>query len=131
MHKYILAMLSICVAVPVYAGAVDDLQQEYKAAGVASFSAERGAQLWSAQHKDAESGKLINCQTCHTTDLKRAGQHNKTGKAIEPMAPSVNPKRLTEVKQINKWFTRNCKQVLGRECTAQEKGDVLEFLKKQ
>ncbi|MCW8907187.1 MAG: DUF1924 domain-containing protein, partial [Sedimenticola sp.] len=51
------------------------------------------------------------------------------GKAIEPMAPTVNPKRLTEVKQIKKWFVRNCKWTLGRECTAQEKGDFLAYLK--
>jgi hypothetical protein len=56
------------------------------------------------------------------------GKHAKTGKAIEPMAPSVNPKRLSDEKQIRKWFSRNCKWTLGRECTAQEQGDVLLYL---
>jgi len=29
---------------------------------------------------------------------------------------------------VAKWFRRNCKTVLGRECTAQEKGDILTYL---
>ena len=44
------------------------------------------------------------------------------------MAPSVNPKRLTDRSKIEKWFKRNCKWTLGRECTPQEKGDILTFL---
>ncbi|MFK5970948.1 MAG: DUF1924 domain-containing protein [Candidatus Marithrix sp.] len=30
--------------------------------------------------------------------------------------------------QIRKWFKRNCKWTLGRECNAQEKGDILKFI---
>jgi Domain of unknown function (DUF1924) len=70
------------------------------------------------------------CTTCHTTNLKGAGK-TSAGKVIDPMAPSVNPNRLTDAKEIEKWFRRNCKQVLGRECSPQEKGDVLNFLKTQ
>ena len=47
------------------------------------------------------------------------------------MARSVNPERLTEVKKLNKWFLRNCKWTYGRECTAQEKGDILVWLSDQ
>jgi len=39
------------------------------------------------------------------------------------MSPSVNPDRLTDSKKVNKWFKRNCKWTLGRECTAQEKSN--------
>ena len=45
------------------------------------------------------------------------------------MAPSVNAARLSSRKQIEKWFKRNCKWTLGRECSAQEKGDLLAYLK--
>ena len=31
----------------------------------------------------------------------------------------------TDPEHIEKWFTRNCKWTLGRECTPQEKGDFL------
>ena len=52
-----------------------------------------------------------------------------TGKAIEPLAPSANPKRLTDPEHIEKWFLRNCKWTLGRECTPQEKGDFLVMIR--
>ncbi|HCS12500.1 MAG TPA: hypothetical protein DIW28_01710, partial [Zetaproteobacteria bacterium] len=44
-------------------------------------------------------------------------------KRIEPMAPSVNPERLTDPAKIEKWFGRNCEWTIGRDCTAQEKAD--------
>jgi hypothetical protein len=44
------------------------------------------------------------------------------------MAPSVNPARFTNTSKVEKWFKRNCKDVLNRECTAQEKGDVITYL---
>ncbi|MCP4267412.1 MAG: DUF1924 domain-containing protein, partial [Candidatus Brocadiaceae bacterium] len=67
--------------------------------------------------------------TCHGSDLNQAGKHVRTNKLIKAMAPSANPERYTKVKKIKKWFLRNCKWTLGRECTAQEKGDVLAYLK--
>jgi hypothetical protein len=47
---------------------------------------------------------------------------------IEAMAPSVNPQRLTDAAKVEKWFGRNCKDVLERNCTAQEKGDYIQYL---
>lgn len=44
------------------------------------------------------------------------------------MAPSANPERLTDVRKIEKWFKRNCKWTLGRECSAQEKTDLLLYI---
>ncbi len=55
----------------------------------------------------------------------------RTGKAIEPLAPSVNPKRLSDTAKVEKWFTRNCKWTVGRACAPQEKGDVLSFIRAQ
>ncbi|TBR21868.1 MAG: DUF1924 domain-containing protein, partial [Candidatus Nitrosotenuis sp.] len=31
-------------------------------------------------------------------------------------------------KFVEKWFKRNCKETLERECTPQEKGDFLAYL---
>ena len=99
----------------------------YSQAGGRDFSAERGRDFWNRKQA-VEDGAALNCATCHGTDLRQSGRHNKSGKVIEPMAPSVNPARYTDMEKLEKWFTRNCKQVVKRECTAQEKGDVLRYL---
>jgi len=103
------------------------LYQHYAKAGGKSFNAERGKAFWLADHV-GDNGEKMNCTNCHGTDLGKPGKHNKSGKVIEPMAPSANPERYTDLEKVEKWFTRNCKQVLRRECTAQEKGDVLRYL---
>ena len=105
--------------------AVDDLLGQYRAAGATSFDKSAGAALW---QKDFD-GK--SCTSCHGADLTQPGKHKKTGKSIKPMAASLNPERLTDSSKIEKWFLRNCKWTLGRECTAQEKGDVLIWLREQ
>lgn len=107
--------------------AVDTLLADYRQQGVTDFNAEAGRQLWNREFQ-TKAGKPRSCATCHSGDPRRVGKHAKTGKAIEPMAPSVNPKRLSDEKDIRKWFSRNCKWTLGRECTAQEQGDVLLYL---
>ena len=107
--------------------AVDTLQADYRQQGVTQFDAEAGRQLWNREF-NTQTGPARSCAGCHSDDPRRVGKHVKTGKAIEPMAPSVNPKRLTDEKHMRKWFHRNCKWTIGRECTAQEQGDVLEYL---
>jgi hypothetical protein len=54
----------------------------------------------------------------------------KTGKAIAPLAPAANAERFTDAGKAEKWFRRNCNDVLGRACTASEKADVLAYLLK-
>ena len=92
-----------------------------------SFSSQRGEKLWNSQF--TVSGQQRSCASCHTTDPRQVGKHIRTGKVIQAMAPSVNADRITDQSKINKWFKRNCKWTLGRVCTNQEKGDVLEYLK--
>ena len=87
------------------------------------FSAPRGQQLFTATH-----GREWSCATCHTADPRQAGRHATTQKAIAPLAPSANADRFTSSAKVDKWFRRNCGDVLGRPCTPQEKGDVLAWL---
>ena len=84
----------------------------------------------SAMAADANHGKelFLACAACHTSDPTAEGRHLKTGRAIEPMAVSVNPGRFTDPDEVEKQFGRDCKNVLGRPCTAQEKGDFITFL---
>ncbi len=113
------------------ADAVADALASYQAQGAGPFDAAAGARRWTENHTDAETGKPINCASCHHADLRRSGQHIRTLKPIEPLAPAANPQRLTDVKKIEKWFLRNCKGTWGRECTAQEKGDFLVYIQGQ
>ena len=87
------------------------------------FSAERGRQLFTSTH-----GREWRCATCHTEDPRAGGRHASTQKPIKPLAPAANPGRFTDAANVEKWFRRNCKDVVGRECTASEKGDLLAWL---
>ena len=44
------------------------------------------------------------------------------------MSPNTNPERFSDAAKVNKWFKRNCNDVLKRECTAEEKGNLLTYL---
>jgi hypothetical protein len=69
----------------------------------------------------------VSCATCHTADPRNQGK-TRANKVIEPMAPNVNPKRFTDRAKVEKWFGRNCRDVLERACTAQEKGDYVAYM---
>lgn len=124
-------MLIVSLFASAAAGAdvVDERLAAYKAQGASGFSAAAGQALWNKSFKDAKTGESRNCAACHTGNLRDPGKHAETGKLIEPMKPAVNPKRLSDAKQIEKWFLRNCKWTYGRECTPQEKGDFLLFIR--
>lgn len=111
------------------ASPVDDLLAEYGALGAGKPAAESGRDMWTREFPDPKGGQKRSCVSCHGVNLSLPGKHIKTGKPIDPLAPSVNPKRLTETKKIRKWFKRNCKWTLGRECTPGEKADFLEYLR--
>lgn len=91
--------------------------------GLQEFSAARGESFFKAKHANDWS-----CASCHTNNPAAPGKHAKTGKAIDPLAPSANAERFTSPKKVAKWFKRNCNDVLDRVCTPQEKGDVLAYL---
>jgi hypothetical protein len=90
------------------------------------FSAEEGKKLFFLE-KTKSNGDKVGCTTCHTSDPKATGK-TRANKTIDPLAPVVNPKRFTEVAQVEKWFQRNCKDVLERPCTNDEKGNFVKYM---
>ncbi len=129
-HKLMLALMAVSglTAQPALAETPNEIlaaiQKEAAATpGFQGFSATRGENFFKARH-----GGEWSCASCHTDNPAAPGKHAKTGKVIEPLAPSANAERFTSPKKVGKWFKRNCNDVLSRECTPQEKGDVLSYL---
>ena len=92
-----------------------------------TFDAKRGEEIFSSKHM-GKKGKEVSCETCHTTNLANSGENIFTGKTIEPLSPKANPKRLTDITEIEKWLKRNFNDVYNREGTSTEKGDVLTYI---
>ena len=120
---------AVWVATPVFAETPQEILD--------GFTAQAKTELPDFKGFDAERGKLFfndthgndwSCASCHTSNPVNAGKHAKTDKVIEPLAPSANAERFTDPKKVDKWFKRNCGDVLDRECTALEKGDFLTYL---
>jgi mono/diheme cytochrome c family protein len=88
-----------------------------------AFSAARGETFFKQKNVKDQS-----CAACHTENPAATGKHSTSGKLIEALAPAANPERFTDPAKVAKWFRRNCNDVLERECTAQEKGDVIAYL---
>ena len=133
MKKVIMILVSLAAASAYASEAViTQMQVGYRAEGGETFSAARGKSMWSQTHTQQNSGKAVSCATCHTGNLKQEGSHIRTGKVIHPMALSMaDSDRLNDPAKIEKWFKRNCKWTLGRECTAQEKGDFLAYFQSE
>ena len=89
-------------------------------------SARRGAEFYARRF--AVSEKMPACVSCHTDSPVQAGRHVVTGKAIKPLAPRAEAARFSDPAKTEKWFRRNCTEVLGRECSAAEKADFVQFL---
>jgi hypothetical protein len=98
-------------------------------AAFVDFSAEKGQVFFQGKHAGGKADSP-SCTSCHTTNVKGTGK-SRAGKEIAPMAASANSKRFTDYADVEKWFTRNCPDVLGRECSLTEKGDVLAYLLSQ
>jgi hypothetical protein len=127
MKIYVFVPLLMLPAIA-HSDAVESLLDKYRQQGVEAFSAIKGEVRWNQANTDNSDR---SCSDCHGSNLAQMGKHAKTGKRIEPMAPSVNSERLTDSAKIEKWFRRNCKWTLGRACTPQEMGDFLVFLQQQ
>ena len=98
---------------------------------LAGYTAQSGQPANAAKGEDffkASHGQTWQCTSCHGKSPLVGGRHASTDKVIEPLAPAANPKRFTDSSKVEKWFRRNCKDVLARECTATEKADMLAWL---
>jgi cytochrome c553 len=137
MHRNVAALLLAASLALMFPGAgiagprEEQLDKYASAARAASpafagFSAARGKTL----HTQAFAGGKPDtpaCTSCHGNDTRGASR-NPAGKSIEAMALSASPSRYNDPAKVEKWFKRNCNEVLGRECTPLEKGDWLTFM---
>ena len=73
-------------------------------------------------------GKQIACASCHTANPADAGKHAVTKKVIQPLAPAANAKRFSNLDKVEKNFEKHCLDIIGRDCTAQEKGNFIAYL---
>ncbi|WP_374316021.1 DUF1924 domain-containing protein [Aquabacterium sp.] len=124
-------VISICLsglvltmsAAGVRAATPAELLARYQADSGAPAQAVRGQRFFTSRH-----GGEWSCASCHGNPPTGQGKHASTGKVIAPLAPAFNPERLTNEAKVDKWFRRNCRDVLARECTSAEKADVLAWL---
>ena len=89
-------------------------------------SAKRGETLF--RQRFAHNDKMPACTSCHTDSPLNAGQHAVTGKAIRPLAVAANGERFADPAKVEKWFGRNCKEVVGRACTPGEQADFVAYM---
>ena len=105
------ALIALMLPVAGLASPREELLSQYAAAakaaspGFSGFSASRGEKLHFA--------------TFHS---------GKPDTPSDAVAISVTPTRYSDPAKVEKWFKRNCNDVLGRECTALEKGDWLSYM---
>ena len=116
----VLAML--CLVNVAFSATPQELFKFYESqSGIASSA--RGEQFFNVKH-----GKEWSCASCHENPPNHDTKHIVTGKLIKPLSPNSNPERFSDQSKVEKWFKRNCNDVLGRECAAQEKADMLSWL---
>ena len=131
MRKYWM-LLGLLVSANILAATPQELLKQYEvqakqeSVAFAGFSADSGASFFRAERAHS-NGQKVSCATCHTSDPKNQGK-TRANKIIEPMAPVVNAQRFTDAAKVEKWFGRNCKDVLERACTAKEKGDYIQYM---
>jgi hypothetical protein len=86
----------------------------------------RGEKLYRGKFSGGKTAD--SCTACHTDNAKAVGRHVRTSKAIDPLAPVAQRDRFTDPEKVEKWFKRNCNDVLGRACSPQEKADFTAYM---
>lgn len=126
-----LSFRTACVAVVcslpwvTWADTPSAIAQHYVQSAPAGFvpSVQRGEKLFRQAFGVSET--MPACTSCHTERPTQNGQHAVTGKTIRPLAVAANSARFTDPAKVEKWFGRNCREVIGRDCTASEKADFV------
>ncbi len=116
-------ILAAALAGTAWAGTPQEQLGALSAQAGRSPNGAQGQQFFNAKH-----GREWSCASCHNAQPTGEGKHANTGKTIAALAPTFNPERFTDPAKSEKWFRRNCNDVLARECTAAEKADVLAWL---
>lgn len=116
--------LAVAVATTGLAATPAELEAAYRGTTSGPAAPDRGERLFTSPH-----GGEWSCATCHGVVPTKAGRHAATGKSIAPLAPASNPERFVDAAKTEKWFRRNCNEVMGRECSAAEKADVISWLR--
>lgn len=116
--------ISATLSIAAQAASPSELLADYTARAGSPSSATRGQEFFTRTH-----GREWSCASCHGVVPTQVGKHASTGKAIGALAPAFNTERFTDAAKTEKWFRRNCNDVVGRECTAAEKADVLHWLR--
>lgn len=129
--KAFITLLLLASANPTFAETPANLLSGYAAEAAKTSpgftpSAKRGQSLFTNEW--GVSQKMPNCTTCHGKNIKAEGKHVVTEKRIAPFSPAANPERFSSAAKVEKWFKRNCTEVVGRECTAAEKADFIQFI---
>lgn len=103
-----------------YAAHVQGIDPAYK------LTAEAGRAFYVKKY--TRKGKEESCSSCHTDSPANKGKHSETGNAIQPLSPVVNPKRFSDLQKVETKFKKHCNDIIGRDCSPQEKGDYITYL---
>jgi hypothetical protein len=127
MSRSTFLMLALCLAAgsAVQAATPAEILAGYTAGLSMPPVPERGRQLFTTNF-DKTMG--LSCSSCHGAVPTKPGKDAVTDKRIEALAPAFNDKRFRDKTKVEFNFKMNCKDVVGRECTASEKADVLAWL---
>lgn len=122
------ALCLLLLSLTGHAETPQQIRQAYAGEAPAGFtpSGKRGEAFF--QQRFAINDKMPGCTSCHTDKPQNAGQHAITGKTIRPIAVAGNAERFTDPAKVEKWFGRNCKEVVGRACTPAEKADFVAYM---
>lgn len=122
-HRFVVGMVWLAALVPALAVTPTEQLAGYTAQAGTPAQAARGQAFFTTKH-----GHEWSCSSCHGVAPTGTGKHASTGKDIKPLAPAFNAERFADAAKTEKWFRRNCNDVVGRECTPAEKADLLAWL---
>lgn len=140
-RRYILCLMLTITSLTTYADVItaQKLADKYAAAAkivdpsAKGLSAAAGKiffnrQLLGFKGDTSNPGKAVACASCHTTNPANPGLHIVTKKPIKPLSPAINPKRFSSIKNVEIKFTKHCNEVVGSDCTLQEKANYIAYL---
>jgi len=119
-----LVVTTAVAAVHAQAATPAELLAAYTAQAAAPASAARGEAFFNKNFGRDFAG----CAACHGAMPTRPGKDLVSEKSIAPLAPAANASRFSDRAKVDYAFLINCKDVVGRECTAGEKADILSWL---